>query len=154
MNKFILTISGALLLSGCVYEQQPAPINDVSIVEDNTPQVQQPTSMSYPLPSNPQINNVIVNEPQPIPNPVQVQDINTNSEEIVIDSKPINDNSTLPTQQAPTTITNENGETLDDVVDSIIDTPASNVSNNSPANNKPMGTFNNPVRFDQSKVYK
>lgn len=153
MNKIILTISGILLLSGCVYEQQPAPINDVSIVEDSAPQVQQPTSMSYPLPSNPQINNVIVNEPQPLPNPIQnpSPEVTGQSEEIVIESTPINqqtESSALPTQQA--TVDNSNRESLDDVVDSIIDT-----SNTAPsANSKPMGTFNNPVRFDQSKVYK
>lgn len=142
MNKLILSAC-AILLSGCVYEQKPAPINDVSIIEEQPIQVQQPTSMSYPLPSAPQINNVVINEPQPIPNPVP----EVTSEEIVIDSKPITTETTLPVVQA--TVANPSGESLDDVVDSIIDTPAA------PANKQqPMGTFNNPVRFDQSKVYK
>jgi len=150
MNKLILSAC-AILLSGCVYEQRPAPINDVSIIEEKPAQVQQPTSMSYPLPSAPQINNMVVNEPQPLPDPVPVPVQDSQSEEIVIDSAPILDSSskgtTLPVSQA--TVSNPSEESLNDVVDSIIDTPT-NTSNNQP----PMGTFNNPVRFDQSKVYK
>ena len=148
MNKLILSAC-VILLSGCVYEQKPAPINDVSIIEEKPVQVQQPTSMSYPLPSAPQINNMVVNEPQPLPDPVPVQDFQ--SEEIVIDSTPITDDSskgtTLPVSQA--TVSNPSGESLNDVVDSIIDTPT-----HTPTNQPSMGTFNNPVRFDQSKVYK
>lgn len=148
MNKLILSAC-VILLSGCVYEQKPAPINDVSIIEEKPVQVQQPTSMSYPLPSAPQINNMVVNEPQPLPDPVPVQD--SQSEEIVIDSTPITDDSskgtTLPVSQA--TVSNQSGESLNDVVDSIIDTPT-----HTPTNQPSMGTFNNPVRFDQSKVYK
>lgn len=148
MNKLILSAC-VILLSGCVYEQKPAPINDVSIIEEKPVQVQQPTSMSYPLPSAPQINNMVVNEPQPLPDPVPVQD--SQSEEIVIDSTPITDDSskgtTLPVSQA--TVSNPSGESLNDVVDSIIDTPT-----HTPNNQPQMGTFNNPVRFDQSKVYK
>lgn len=148
MNKLILSAC-VILLSGCVYEQKPAPINDVSIIEEKPVQVQQPTSMSYPLPSAPQINNMVVNEPQPLPDPVPVQD--SQSEEIVIDSTPITDDSskgtTLPVSQA--TVSNPSGESLNDVVDSIIDTPT-----HTPTNQPSMGTFNNPVRFDQSKVYK
>lgn len=148
MNKLILSAC-AILLSGCVYEQKPAPINDVSIIEEKPVQIQQPTSMSYPLPSAPQINNVVINEPQPIPDPVPVPEVP--NEEIVIDSTPItNDSSkgtTLPVNQA--TVSNPSGESLNDVVDSIIDTPT-----HTPNNQPPMGTFNNPVRFDQSKVYK
>lgn len=144
MNKLILSAC-AILLSGCVYEQRPAPINDVSIIEEKPVQVQQPTSMSYPLPSAPQINNVVINEPQPIPDPVPVTEVP--NEEIVIDSKPISAETTLPVEQ--TTVVNPSGESLNDVVDSIIDAPATSTNNQAP-----MGTFNNPVRFDQSKVYK
>lgn len=144
MNKLILSTC-AILLSGCVYEQKPAPINDVSIIEEKPVQVQQPTSMSYPLPSAPQINNVVINEPQPIPDPVP--EVTNTSEEIVIDSKPISTETTLPVEKA--TVANPSGESLNDVVDSIIDTPTQ-----TPNNQPPMGTFNNPVRFDQSKVYK
>lgn len=148
MKKLILSVC-AMLLSGCVYEQKPAPINDVSIIEDKPVQVPQPTSMSYPLPSAPQINTMIVNEPQPLPDPIPIQEYQ--SEEIVIDSTPIADDSskgtTLPVDQA--TVSNPSGESLNDVVDSIIDTPT-----HTPTNQPSMGTFNNPVRFDQSKVYK
>lgn len=146
MNKFILSAC-AILLSGCTYQQPPAPINDVSIIEEKPVQVQQPTSMSYPLPSAPKINNMVVNEPQPLPDPVQ----ESTNEEILIDSKPISEEAsketTLPVGQA--TVSNPTGESLNDIVDSIIDTPT-----HTPTNQPSMGTFNNPVRFDQSKVYK
>lgn len=145
MNKSILSAC-VILLSGCVYEQPPAPINDVSIIEETPVQVQKPTSMSYPLPSAPQINNMIVNEPQPIPNPVQED---AGNQEIIIDSNPISTETTLPVNSA--TVVDDSQEGLNDVVDSIINTPTNTNTSN---NQSKMGTFNNPVRFDQSKVYK
>lgn len=128
---FLMSI---FILSGCIYEQPPAPVNSVDVVEP-VQKVQQPTSYSYPLPEQPRsINNIIVNEPQPI------QNENGQSNEIVIDN----------TQQESADTTNIQDNNSTNVAEQVINDAA---SPKPVANSAPIGSFNNPVRFDQNKVY-
>lgn len=119
MKNFVLI--SVFLLSGCIYEQMPAPVNSVDVVEPTTPQ---PTSYSYPLPEQPRsINNVIVNEPQPIQN----EDIQSNN--VIFDNNQSNNESNI----------------ADQVIQEATTKPV--------LNSAPVGSFNNPVKFDQSKIY-
>lgn len=132
--KKIFLIS-AFLLSGCIYEQAPAPVNSVDVVEP-AQEAQQPTSYSYPLPEQPRsINNVVVNEPQP------VQNENIQSNEIIFDSSNI--------QQI-----NDNNQNINDSSSNVAEQVISDAASPKPVTNSaPVGSFNNPVKFDQSKVY-
>ena len=144
MKKIVCLL--AFILSGCVYEQSPAPINAVDIIDETPKQPVAPTSISYPLPDTPHdINNVIVNQPQPIPN----SDIMAPQQD-----NAVNGINVAPISADQTTVPQQNNDQL---IDSIIsgDAPSQNPvkpqAEQAPA--QPMGSYNNPVRFDQSKVY-
>lgn len=126
---FLISI---FMLSGCIYEQPPAPVNSVDVVVP-TQKEPQPTSYSYPLPEQPRtINNVIVNEPLPVDNE------NIQSNEVIFDSS--------NTQQIDNNMQNSSSNVVEQVIsDAVSPKPV--------PNSAPVGSFNNPVRFDQSKVY-
>lgn len=133
MKKIFLM--SVFLLSGCIYEQSPAPVNSVNVVEP-AQEAPKPTSYSYPLPEQPRsINNVVVNEPQP------VQNENIQSNEIIFDSS--------NTQQI-----DDSNQNMQDSSSNVAEQVISDAVSPKPVpNSGPVGSFNNPVRFDQSKVY-
>lgn len=144
MKKIVCLL--AFILSGCVYEQSPAPINAVDIIDETPKQPATPTSISYPLPDAPHdINSVIVNQPQPIPNSdiMVAQPDNT-----------VNGINVAPIEAGQSIVPQQNNDQL---IDSIIsgDTPTQPAikPQAEPTPTQPMGSYNNPVRFDQSKVY-
>jgi len=137
----------AFILSGCVYEQSPAPINAVDIIDETPKQPPAPTSISYPLPDAPRdINNVIINQPQPVPNPdIMATDANPHNTINSIDPTPI-----TPEQVAPQ---QNNDQLIDSIISSDAPAQSTQPSQVQQAPKQPMGSYNNPVKFDQSKVY-
>lgn len=157
MNKILITLS-ATLLSGCIYQQTPAPVNTVELVEPNpvsTPVA--PVSISYPLPSQPQ--TVISDTPYAIPNSELQPVENYTSTEAVSENNSVHDNNqdsidiNIPEQQ------NNDGNNMsvkaEEAVNSIIEekpAPVKSEYGTSLQQNKPagkIGTFNNPVQYVQ-----
>lgn len=145
MKKIVCLLAFTFILSGCVYEQSPAPINAVDVIDETPKQPPAPTSISYPLPDTPRdINNVIVNQPQPVPNPdIMANDANNviNS----IDSTPIATEQVAPQQN--------NDQLIDSIISGNVPSQSSQPAQAEHPQKQQMGSYNNPVRFDQSKVY-
>lgn len=157
MNKILITLS-ATLLSGCIYQQSPAPVNTVELV-DPTPVTApvEPVSISYPLPSQPQ--TVISDTPYAIPNselqpvesPTANEDILSNN--IVNDSNQGNIEINIPEQK--NNDINSMSAKAEEAVNSIIDekpAPVKSEYGTSLQQDKSagkIGTFNNPVQYVQ-----
>lgn len=157
MNKILITLS-ATLLSGCIYQQSPAPVNTVELV-DPTPVAApvDPVSISYPLPSQPQ--TVISDTPYAIPNselqpvesPTANEDISSNN--VVNGSNQGSIEINIPEQK--NNDINSMSAKAEEAVNSIIDekpAPVKSEYGTSLQQDKSagkIGTFNNPVQYVQ-----
>lgn len=138
-------MTSIILLNGCVYYVQPEKPKDkpLEIVQDDS----SPTSYSYPLPDRPKIiNNYVSSEPYPIDN----DQIN------VVDSQQANDennieNSASNNEQSDPTIDNDQNQPRDATGGN--DNQQDQLVGANPQSGSPVGTYANPITFDQSKVY-
>lgn len=138
MIKYIVIMTSALLLNGCVYYIQPEKPKEkpLEIIQDNN----DPTSYSYPLPDRPKIvNNYVSSEPYPVDNaPIEViEDKNVVNSENKSQEEPSYDEN----QPRDSTGGNEVDNNQDQIVGA------------NPNSGSPVGTYKNPITFDQNKVY-
>lgn len=135
MIKYIAITTLAFFLNGCVYYVQPEKTKEkpLEIIQDDSG----PTSYSYPLPGRPKnIENYVSSEPYPIDNDqLNVEQQQSDSQ----DDETIQGNNSDLNQPRDST----GGDSVQ-----IQEPQGAN-----PESGAPVGSYNNPVSFDQNKVY-